>query len=425
MKTPQTERPIEIQEAAANDKVHRIAHVITSSHPFGGAQRNTLLTIKGLARDGYKVELICGTGGRLIPEAESLGISVHELADLVRPLTPSQDLRALCQIYRLCRMRGYSIVHTHSVKAGLLGRLAARLAGVPTIVHTIHGAPFVLGNDLRSRIYFFYERFIGYLTCRVVCVGEVLRREVAGWKVLPEHKLTTIYSGIELSAYAPQCSADAMKQKLRADRAWPIVGCIGRLSEQKAQSDLVEAIALLKPKYPEILLLLAGDGELRSQLEQQISKLELTGNVWLLGERDDIADLLSVFEVYAMSSRWEGVGRALTEAMYAGLPVVATAVNGVTELVIDGQTGILVPPANSARIAAAVDRLVSDRTLAKMLGAEARRRVADLMDADRMVSDLEELYDGLISRPRSKPTKASAPVNRGLNVEESYEEQRL
>jgi glycosyltransferase involved in cell wall biosynthesis len=425
MKMPQAEHLKQLQRASVNHKGQRIAHIITSSHPFGGAQRNTLLTIKGLIRDGYEVELICGVGGRLIPEAESLGISVYALPDLVRPLSLLNDLRALFQIYRLCRCRAYRIVHTHSVKAGLLGRLGAYLAGVPIVVHTIHGAPFVLGKDLRSRIYFFYERFIGHLTRRVVCVGEVLRREVAGWHVLPEHKLKTIYSGLELSAYATQCTADEMKQKLGTDRAWPIIGCIGRLSEQKAQSDLVEAIALVKPKYPEIKLLLVGDGELRSQLEQQIKRLQLSKNVSLLGERDDIADLLSVFDVYAMSSRWEGVGRALTEAMYAGLPVVATAVNGVTELVTDEETGILVPPASSPHLAAAIDRLVCDRRLAKLLGAEARRRVADLMDADRMVFETEELYDGLLSNARSKLTKGGAPVKRELSVKGSYEEQRL
>jgi glycosyltransferase involved in cell wall biosynthesis len=393
----------------ARDKTqNKIVHVITESGPYGGAQRNTFLTVQGLIRDGYDAALICGPGGPLIQEARAAGVPVHVMVDLVRSVDPVKDCRALFRLYRLFRSKRYHIVHTHSVKAGLLGRLAAWWAGAPVIIHTLHGVPFKIDRDLKSRFYITLEWLLGCLTHCLVCVGEVLRQEISAWKIAPEKKLTTIYSGIDFSTYVPQRAAIEVKTELGANTAWPIVGCIGRLSEQKAQHYLVEAIALLKDKYPQIKLLLVGEGTLRLLLEKRIRDLGLSSNVSLLGERHDIADLLNIFDVYAMSSRWEGVGRALTEAMHTGVPAVATSVNGVTELISDEKTGLLVPPENPSALASAIDRLASDRGLANRLGSSARQRVKELMDGQQMVRAIEDLYQKL-SEPPVSPRKNGRP----------------
>ncbi|MGH8059291.1 MAG: glycosyltransferase, partial [Candidatus Entotheonellia bacterium] len=247
-----------------NTAACRIAHVITESGPFGGAQRNTLLTLEGLATDGWTAELICGSGGRLIGEARRLDIPVHVVPELVRPVDLRNDCRALVCLYRLYRSRQYHIVHTHSTKAGLLGRVAARWARVPVIVHTIHGYPFVLNGGPRTAAYITLERLVGSVTDRVICVGEVLRQEVSAWKFAPQAKLSTIYSGIDFAAYVPQRTPLAMKRELGRDSAWPIVGSVGHLVEAKAQHDLVEAVGLLAARYPRIALLLVGEGHLRT-----------------------------------------------------------------------------------------------------------------------------------------------------------------
>jgi glycosyltransferase involved in cell wall biosynthesis len=388
---------------AAKYTVGKIAHVITESGPYGGAQRNTYLTVKGLIEHGYDVELICGAGGPLIGAAEAAGVPVHVLPDLVRPVNPLKDGRALLRLHRLFRNRNYHIVHTHSVKAGLLGRLAAWCAGVPLIIHTLHGVPFRISRDFKSRFYIAYERALGHMTRCFVCVGEVLRQEIAAWRIAPESKLATIYSGIDFSSYAPQHSGVKTKQKLGLETAWPIIGCIGRLSEQKAQDYLIEAVGFLTDRYPAIKLLLVGEGGLRPLLEKQIGERDLGSHVALLGERDDIADLLNVFDIYAMSSRWEGVGRALTEAMHAGLPIVATSVNGVVELISHEETGLLVPPENPRALADAIDRLASERQRAIRLGANARARAAELMGSERMVLAIEELYERLMADTVAAP----------------------
>lgn len=371
----------------------KIAHVITESQPFGGAQRNTLLTLKGLARDGYDAELVCGPGGPLIPAANAIGVRVYEIPDLVRSISPWKDYRAFLSLYRLFQARRYQIVHTHSTKAGVLGRMAARWARVPTIIHTVHSVPpLELNGRLRSRIYFALERWVGSFTHNLICVGELFRQEVSAWKVVPDEKLLTIYSGIDFPSYVPRRTAAETKQQLGVQQAWPIIGCIGRLTEQKAQHFLIEAVALLKDKYPRVQLILVGDGELRPFLEKRIGDLALSRYVLLLGERDDVADLLNVFDIYAMSSRWEGVGRALTEAMYRALPIVATSVNGVKEMILHEETGLVTPPCDPEALASAVDRLTSDRELAQRLGANAQQKAEALMDGQHMISAIEELY---------------------------------
>ncbi len=384
-------------ERVAVDKPrHRITHVITNSESFGGAQRNTLLTLKGLVRDGYEVELICGPGGRLIAEARAIGIPVHVIPDLVRQVDPLKDTSAFLHLYRLFRSGEYQIVHTHSAKAGFLGRLAAWWAGVPVIIHTNHSFPVERNGNLRSKLYIALERLAGSVTDCIICVGEVLRQEAVAWKIVPDEKLITIYSGIDFSSYVPKRTALEMKHELCVEGAWPIIGCIGRLSEQKAQHYLVESVALLRDEYPKIKLLLVGEGELRPLLERQIQEIGLSSNVSLLGERDDIADFLNVFDIYAMSARWEGVGRALTEAMYWGSPIVATPVNGVKELILHEETGLLVPPQNPKALASAIDRLVSDLEMAKRLGSNARRKAREIMDGQQMITAIEELYERLI-----------------------------
>lgn len=383
----------------------RIAHVITESN-LGGAQRNTLLSVQGLLAAGLDVELICGPGGPLADETRASGAVVHLVPELVRPVDPIRDVQALLVIHRLCRQRRYRIVHTHSVKAGLLGRAAAWWAGVPVIVHTLHGTPFELRRDLRTRIFLTLERLAARVTDRLVCVGEAFRQQVAGWGIAPEAKLTTIYSGHDLGTLTPRRSVAEVRHALALQDAWPIVGSVGRLTEAKALHYLIEAVGGLRETYPRIRLILVGDGPLRPALEAAAERVGCASAVAFLGERNDVPDLLSVFDVYAMSSRYEGVGRAMTEAMLYGLPVVATDVGGVSELVVDGQTGLVRPPHDPAALAAAIDQMASDRELAVRLGAAGREKARELMSADRMMTDLHRLYETLLAEP---PGRRPAP----------------
>jgi glycosyltransferase involved in cell wall biosynthesis len=272
-----------------------------------------------------------------------------------------------------------------------------------------------MNGDIKSRIYIGMERAMGTVTDRLVCVGKELCREVREWKIAPNEKLVTIYSGIDFSSYVAQRSALSVKRELDVEDAWPIVGCIGRLSQQKAQHYLLQATALLKENYPNIKLLLVGEGPLRPLLEKQIQALGLSTHIRLLGQRDDVADLLQTFDIYAMSSRWEGVGRALTEAMQCARPIVATAVNGVTEVIVDGETGLCVPPHDPTALAAAINRLARDPQLAGRLASNAQRKAKDLMDGRQMVLAIEELYGRLTWTDVVKPNRE--PIHSGRTLD--------
>jgi glycosyltransferase involved in cell wall biosynthesis len=375
----------------------RIAHVITESN-LGGAQRNTLLTIRGLRAGGLDVELVCGPGGELIEEARAIGARVHVVPELVRPIDPVRDVQATLALCALFRRRRYRVVHTHCFKAGLVGRAAAWWAGVRVVLHTVHGVPFELGRDLRSGAFLMLERLAARASDRIICVGETFRRQLASWRLAPEAKLVTVYSGLEFDAYVPRRGMTEVRDELGFDGAWPIVGSVGRLCDQKAQHYLVEAVARLRTTYPRIRLVLVGDGPLRPRLEAMVRQLGCADVVHFLGERDDVPDLLPVFDVYAMSSRWEGLGRATSEAMLCGRPVVATDVDGVRELIVHRQTGLLVPPRDPAALAAGIGCLVADRDLAGRLAVTAEHKVRALLSAERMVADLRRLYDGLLRR---------------------------
>jgi glycosyltransferase involved in cell wall biosynthesis len=380
----------------------RVAHVITESQPFGGAQRNTLLTLEGLARRGWEPELFCGAGGELAARARALGIPVTEIADLVRKADPLRDARCLARLLSVFRSRSFAVVHTHSTKAGLLGRLAARAAGVPAVIHTVHGFPFRLDGRLRSRVFVALERLVARAGDATICVGETLRAEVQGWRLPARQKLVTIYSGIDFAAYQRTRTPAETRRELGLGDAGPIIGSIGHLREAKAQRHLLDAIALLRERHPRIVLLLVGEGERRFELEEQIARLGLEGAARLLGERDDIADLLDVFDVFAMSSEWEGVGRALTEAMFWGLPVAVTSVNGVRDLVIDGETGLAVPPADPRALAEAIARLLAEPALGRRLGRAARARVSRMMGAQTMIDSIDDLYRELLGAPATR-----------------------
>jgi glycosyltransferase involved in cell wall biosynthesis len=373
----------------------RIVHVITESN-LGGAQRNTLLSVQGLRAAGLDVELICGPGGPLPDVARASGVTAHLLPSLVRPIDPVRDVVALRALLALCRERRYRVVHTHCSKAGWLGRAAAWWAGVPAIVHTVHGAPFVLGRDLRTGVFLGLERAAARVTDRLVCVGEAFRQQVAGWRIAPAAKLVTIYSGHDFTALVPRRSVGEMRADLGLEDAGPIIGSVGRLTEAKALEILIEAVGTLRHRHPGIRLVLVGDGPLRDALEATAQRLGCGATVRFLGERDDVADLLPIFDVYAMSSRWEGVGRAMTEAMLSGRPVVATDVGGVRELVVDRQTGLVRPAGDPRALAEAIDLVASDRVLARRLGEAGRARARELMSGERMIADLLQLYETLL-----------------------------
>lgn len=373
----------------------RLLHLITEL-VIGGAQDNTLLTVEGLDPAVYEIDVAAAPGGGWVERARRAAARVHLLTHMRREIAPRHDLPALGEVYRLLRREHYDIVHTHSSKAGLIGRVAARLAGVPVVVHTVHGFPF---NDLTyprwlRAAYVWLER-LGARCCDcLVMVAELNKEEALRRRIAPAEMMHVVYSGIDLRRFARLPHQRETRERLGLAPAGRVVGTVGRLSACNAPLTFVAAARALLERYPDLEVVIAGDGELRPQVEQAIAN---DPRIRLLGFRSDIPDILAALDVFLFPNLWGGLGRSVTEALAAGIPVVAFPVNGVPELVIDGVTGLHARVGDAADLAAKAALLLDQPELATRLAAAGRRRVFEHFSAERMVADLDALYRQLLA----------------------------
>lgn len=400
-----------------HDRKINVLHIITNL-PIGGAQDNTLLTVELLDRAKYNVALMCAPEGEWVERAKSLkNTEIIFVKQLTRPIRPVRDLRALYQVYRILRGRRFDIVHTHSSKPGVVGRIAARMTGVPVVVHTIHGFPFHdFMNPLLRRLFIVIERFLVRFCDKLITVSNLNLEKAVSLKFAAREKFRNIYSGIDFKKFDIESNGAAKKAEIGIMNGERIVGMVGRLSEQKAPLDFVGAIPAILKSYPDVQFVLVGDGELKKKTLSYCRSLGVDNKVRILGFREDIPELLPLFDVYVLTSHWEGLGRALTEAMYTGRPVVATNVEGVPELVEHGKTGVLVEAQDIKAIADGIIALLTDRKTALTMGEAASQKIGKLFQAETMVHRIEELYQellnekGIVTESKlEKPSHADLP----------------
>jgi len=379
-----------------------VLHIITRLI-IGGAQENTMLTAALLDPDRYAVDVISGpqTGseGSLQEEVRARGIPLTIEPALVREIRPAKDLLAVVRLARFIRRSRYAIVHTHSSKAGVLGRWAAWLAGTPIIVHTVHGwGHHERQHPLARRFYILLEQVTQRITDKLIVVSpRNIEKGLADGIATPA-KYVTIRSGIELDRFRrPARPREAVRAELGIPLDAPVVGTVTRLSPQKAPLDFVTAAAQGAASRPGAHFVVVGDGPLRAEVESRVAAAGLAGRFHLTGLRRDVPDLLHSFDVFALTSLWEGLPRVLIQAMAAGLPVVATAVDGSAEAVEDGVNGLLTPPGDPQALAAALLRLLGDPALAAQMGAAGQERAGEF-GARKMVGDIAALYETLLTK---------------------------
>ena len=378
----------------------RVLHIITHL-PIGGAQDNTLLTVEGLNKDQYDVTLLTGPGGEWLGRARQIpDLKVIIVPEIVREINLFYDIISIIKIFKIIKKHNYQIVHTHSSKPGFSGRIASKLAGVPHIIHTIHGFPF---NDYMPRwqqsLYVLLERCLGRFTQKLITVCNLNKEKAIKLCIAPRNKFITIYSGIDFSKFHFKGKVD--KERLFGiSNSQKIVGMVGRLSKQKAPQIFIDAIPKVLIEFPDTMFLLIGDGELRPQLELQIKQLGIENNIVIQGFREDIPQVLSCLDIFVLSSLWEGLGRSLTEAMYMKCPVVATGVEGVPELVENEVVGLLVEPDDPDAISAGILALLKDASKAKRLAENAHSRVAHDFDAEKMVAEIHKLYQDCLAKSK-------------------------
>ncbi|UCG39398.1 MAG: glycosyltransferase family 4 protein [bacterium] len=375
-----------------------VIHVITKLE-FGGAQQNTLHTVANLDRRRFQPVLMAGPDGYLMPQARHLDVPLGIVPSMERPLNPVADLRAYRELVDLLTPLGRqrAIVHTHSSKAGILGRWAARKAGIPVIIHSIHGFGFTPEQGfMEYRLLRGAERITSRITDHFIAVSEANRKDGIRYGLFGPDECTVIRSGFDLQRFR---SAPAHEERLAVEAGLPpgcpVVLMVACLKPQKAPLDFVRMAAQVHPRMPGTRFLIAGDGELRGALEEEIKRLGLAGILVPLGWREDVPELIKSSRVVVLTSRWEGLPRVIPQAKAAGRPVVATAVDGSVEAIREGVDGFLCPPGDVKALADRVLALLADGELAETMGREGARTV-DEFDENTMVRRQEELYGRLL-----------------------------
>ena len=383
----------------------RVLHVITRMI-VGGAQENTMLSCALIDSERYESTLLTGpeTGveGELHSESRARGIPVIIEPSLVRRLSPWHDFLATIGLWRTIRRGRYDIVHTHSSKAGIVGRIAAWLAGVPVIVHTAHGWGF--NRHQPWYVYWLYvslERMCARCSAAIVVVGTPNRDAGLALGIGRREQYRLIRSGIEITAFR---DVSIPREQARGRLGLPcesfVIGSVGRLGEQKAPLDLLEAFVPVANAWPEARLVYVGDGPQRRELEAAVAEHGLEDRVHLAGLRRDVPELLRAFDVFALASRWEGLPRVFPQAMAAGLPIVATLVDGAPDAITPGENGWLVEVGDTAAMADRLHAFAADPETARRMGAAGRARV-DEFSALRMVQELADLYAQLSSNGKA------------------------
>jgi glycosyltransferase involved in cell wall biosynthesis len=378
----------------------RVLHVITRMI-VGGAQENTLMTAARLDPALYDVTLASGpTYGpegsleRQIPR----DLPFVRVADLVRDPDPLRDARALAALSRLVRRGRYDIVHTHTTKAGLLGRLAARAARAPVVVHTPHGHAFhSFLNAGGSAALVWAERGMARWTDRIICLTDAERRDHLALRIAPPARFEVIHSGVDIGRFDVRPPVpEAARRALGLPLQGPLVTCVARLAPVKGVRYLVEAMPRVRAAVPDATAVIVGDGPEREELQTRAAVLGLNGAVRWLGLRADVPEIMGLSTVVVLPSLNEGMGRVVVEAFAAGRPVVGSRVSGIQDLIKDGESGFLVPPGDPPAIAEAVIRCLRDPDAVLTMG-RAGRQAAEAFSAPRMVAKIESLYARLLA----------------------------
>ena len=378
----------------------RIMHISTRLI-LGGSQENTVLSCEGQAERGHTVCLvfgpIYGPEGSLRDRAQAHGgIELIETPRLVRPLHPLSDPRCYRDLRRLIRTWRPDVVHTHSSKAGILGRAAAWAEDTPAVVHTIHGLAFhPYQAAWRNRVYVMAERFAARRCHRIVCVADAMRDQALAQGIGRPEQYVTVYSGMEVERFL---QPGVERAEVRADLGLGtndiVLGSVARLAELKGHDDLLDALGPTMQRRPELKLLWVGDGWWRDRLLARVREMGLTEQVVTTGlvPSEEIPRYLAAMDALAHLSYREGLPRSVVQAMLSGLPVIAYDVDGTREVCLDGETGFLIAAGRRTDVRHAVERLLDDPGSGREMGRRARERCRDRFAAATMVERLEQVY---------------------------------
>lgn len=372
----------------------KVLHIITKLE-LGGAQQNTIFTVNNLNKDKFDAFLAFGGGGILTEETKQrLSEKAILVPFLVREINPYYDLLALIQLYKIIKKIKPQIVHTHSSKAGILGRTASFIAGVPIIIHSIHGFGF---NKYQNKFLYFLlkgaEKIVSKFTTHFIAVSQANIEQGIKEKLFNLDKVSLIRSGIDLN-YFKLINESTIRSEFNIENSSSIITMIACFKHQKAPLDFIYIAEKIIQFKKNIKFFLVGDGELRKEIENEIRKRNLENYVILTGWRRDVGNIICGSDIIVLTSLWEGLPRTIIEAMVLNKPIVATNVDGINDVIKDGENGFLITPHNINEFANKILALLKDKELYNKF-ANASKNI-DEFDINLMVRKQEELYIRLI-----------------------------
>ena len=378
----------------------RVMHVITRMI-VGGAQENTLYNCLDLVRDfGDEVKLITGPSegaeGKLLAQTNTQGLLIDTHSSLIRSISPLHDHRALQALKSAIRDWRPDVVHTHSAKAGLLGRAAAWSCRVPCVIHTVHGAPFHPFQRWASRWFFIQcERWAARRCHHMISVADAMTDLMVKAKVATQDKFTTIYSGMDVEPFLRSANnRESVRKELGFSSSDVVFGKIARLFHLKGHRYIIEAAEQVCRNQPNAKFLFVGDGILREKFKSEIAKRGMNSSFVFTGlvPPAKIPDLIGAMDVLVHTSLREGLARALPQALISGKPVISYDIDGAREVVLEGKTGFLIPPKEIDSLANAMCKLANSTETREEMGEKGRELFTDQFRHETMTRKIRELY---------------------------------
>ena len=378
---------------------HIIARMIT-----GGADENTLFTMEGLNKEKYEIDLITGeeVDESVFDKVKNNNFNIIQIKGLKWKLNFFYDPIVLIKLNKLIRKKGYDIVHTHTTKAGILGRIAARIARVPIIVHGLHGSTFeAFDSGLLNWLLFLFERLTGRFTDAYISVSGVLSEKYIERGIGKKENYHTVYSGMELGTfYGARRKIDRRRKQreLGIDSEDFIIGNVARLETRKGHKFLIDAFKNIveKQKDNHLKLLIIGEGNKREYLESYVKELNLEGKVIFTGYRKDVEELMAVMDIFVLTSLREGLPRVLVQAAAVGMPSVAFNVDGVSEIIKDNYNGFLIKPRDVGPLINRIEKYINNKELVLQHGRNGREFVKDKWTIKGMVDRIDKIYQDLV-----------------------------
>jgi glycosyltransferase involved in cell wall biosynthesis len=411
----------------------RVLHIITRLI-LGGAQENTLFTVIGQQRNpAFQVTLLAGMdGGRegdLHAEARAAGVDLVIVPSLIRSIRPLTDVKALFQLYRFIRRGRYDIVHTHSSKAGILGRIAARMARVPIVVHTLHSLVFhEYQRAWQNRVYIALKKLCAPLTDAFISVNAKTMEGALAAGIGSPERHRTIFSGMPLEPFltiGERLTVAAAKERLGIPADVPVVGKIARLTPLKGHEQFFDAAEHIARLEPRAWFLVVGDGSLRQECEARARALGIADRTVFTGlvRPEEIPACIQAMDVVVHTSLREGIARVLPQAAAVGKPIVTFDLDGAPEVVRDGVSGYLVAPVDAPRLAERVVSLFHDARRRNELGRAGREFVAANFGVELMVERINAVYFDLLGR-LGRPVPRLAGATRQEKQQQPEQQQR-